>query len=108
MTKDAIFVRLVSMGADKAVVKFSGGGDEGFAQDPELYKDNVLLSRWSIDVDKDELGRALAKPIFDQFGSFAGDFSVYGACIWTVADKKIMMSYDESEYVHHDVDVLGL
>ncbi len=42
---------------------------------------------------------ALAAPIDDEYGGFAGDFSVSGTLVWDVAAGTVTMRGEETEYV---------
>ncbi len=50
-----------------------------------------------------ELAQALSTPVYDQWHSFAGEFSVSGTVTWDVEKHTVTDSYDESvEYSEHN------
>lgn len=53
-------------------------GERGWTQRPAT-DDEILLA---------QLDRVLEEPIYDRYGSFAGDFEVYGTVTWDVATGK--------------------
>lgn len=48
----------------------------------------------------DELCRALEQPIYDRWGSFAGEFYTSGVCVWDTKIRKAMMDEDIEEPTH--------
>lgn len=83
---------LRARGIAKVSVPFEGGNDEGFSFDADLYdagNEKVgTLKEW-VPIDRpetedEELYEFLAAPIFERYGSFAGDYQVMGSCVWTV------------------------
>ena len=48
----------------------------------------VDVEQWS---SRDELAYALEAPVWDRFGSFAGQPSVRGEVIWTGADRTVVI-----------------
>jgi hypothetical protein len=49
-----------------------------------------------------EVGAALEYPVYDRWGSFAGEFHVYGTLTWDVATGKHTLSGQESHEVWED------
>ena len=49
----------------------------------------VDVERWS---SRDELGYALEAPVWDRFGSFAGQPFVRGEVIWTGGDRSVVIA----------------
>ena len=80
-------------GATIATVPFSG---RAAAAEPSS---RIVLSRLQgdelIDVERwtghDELCYALEAPIWDRFGSFAGQPLIFGTVIWTAADRRVVI-----------------
>jgi hypothetical protein len=104
------FTALARLGADRAVVAFSGGNDEGgpdaitlFSGEEEL---RTLPTWWqSGDAEKElvPLSDALSTPVFEAYGTFAGDFAVDGQVIWDVTEKTVRLIRDErSDYQHSE------
>jgi hypothetical protein len=110
MTREQVFNELTKRGVHTARVEFSGGSDEGHAEDIEFLDTQGNAMDHSVCVyygptcgvgNDAALSEALQQPIYDQWGGFAGDFSVYGHCIWEVPERKVELDYSESEYVPH-------
>ncbi len=76
-----------------AVVPFSGRAGRGG------HADRIVLNR--IDGDRivdterwtgrDELCYALEAPVWDRFGSFAGQPQIAGTVVWTTADRRVVI-----------------
>jgi hypothetical protein len=89
-----VWQELEQRGATVATVPFSGraegGGNVG----------TIVLSRIDggalVDVERwtgrDELGHGLEAPIWDRYGSFVGQPSMYGTVTWTLADRLIVIA----------------
>ena len=125
MTRNEVFDALTAMGAAVAEVHYSGGNDDGGAEDIFLRDQNgSLLSEgfpsyvdeWKYDPethrserrkdlsDKERLQLALEAPVHERWGSFAGEFYVSGKIIWDVAARTVIDSYDERTCSQHDED----
>ncbi len=112
MTRAEVFAELASRGADRALVEFSGGNDEGGPDRITLYSGEQelhALSSWPCDAGTasaradGRLADALSDPIFEEYGTFAGDFDVTGEVIWEVEAETVQMLRDErSEYQHFE------
>jgi hypothetical protein len=111
MTRTEVFAEITRRGADRAVVEFSGGNDEGGPDSITLFKDDApiaTLSAWLSEQDatpdQEAVARlvdALSDPVFEAYGTFAGDFDVTGEVIWDVGERTVQMIRDErSEYQH--------
>jgi hypothetical protein len=102
------FAALERLGADRAVVEFSGGNDEGGPDMITLFSGGselrTLPTWWQAgDPEQDlvPLSDALTAPVFEVYGTFAGDFDVTGEVSWDVQAKTVEMIRDErSEYQH--------
>lgn len=44
------------------------------------------------------LASILEQPVDDEYGSWAGDFSANGACVWDLKTRKVTMRGEESTY----------
>lgn len=106
------FAALTRMGADRAVVEFRGGNDEGGPDSITRYTGEqqiASLSSWPTgtrtreEQAEDRLADALSGPVFDRYHTFAGDFDVTGEVIWKVEHKTVQMVRDErSDYEHSE------
>lgn len=103
----------------KVVVEFSGGHDEGGADNINVYlngQDDPItsISVWGA-ANKDEdnsildknLIDLLCKPIYDKYYSFAGEFSVYGELTWDTEKHSIKFNGSESveSYQHFEEEL---
>lgn len=97
-----VWERLSKLGFVKVVVGFSGGNDEGGIE--EVYGFRAGSDEpVSLELDwNDPLYELLEKPIDDEYGSFAGDFSVCGQVEYDVENRVATMS--RSEQVWQDSD----
>lgn len=112
VTRAGVFAELASRGADRAVVQFSGGNDEGGPDSITLYKGEAemrTLLTWPCEEDAAStkadvrLADALSDPVFEEYGTFAGDFDVTGEVIWEVGEKTVQMIRDErADYEHSE------
>jgi hypothetical protein len=87
----------------KAIVDFSGGNDEGGVDsivllDKDENEVGTVSELWIHDreltddeFNEDQLARALAGPVYAEYGGFAGDFSAAGTVTWSVADRDVVM-----------------
>ena len=91
VTGDPVWQELGSRSATIAIVLFSGRAGRGGRVD------KIVLSRLEgdelVDVERrssrDELCYALEAPIWDRFGSFAGQPPIAGTVTWTTADRRV-------------------
>ncbi len=116
---------LARRGFVRAAVEFSGGNDEGGVEEITLFRENGQTEdidpyygegyryvngrfesiRTELD-DDEKLAQQLGTPVYDAYGSFAGEFSVYGKVIFDVANRTVKMEkeemsgydYSETEY----------
>ncbi|HTZ62679.1 MAG TPA: hypothetical protein VMB51_01090 [Solirubrobacteraceae bacterium] len=115
LSRSEVFAALSARGADRAVVEFSGGNDEGGPDAITLFAGEetvATLRLWPGASQSDaeraeiELSDALSAPIFERYGSFDGDFDVYGELIWSVAGQTVKLICDErAEYEHSEVQL---
>jgi hypothetical protein len=115
MTRAQVFAELRTRGADTAVVMFSGGNDEGGPDSITLYRADEqmrTLSTYQCDADTTSaeadvpLADALSDPVFEAYGTFAGDFDVTGEVIWEVESETVQMIRDERADYEHFEDYL--
>jgi hypothetical protein len=91
--RSAIWDELDQRGASVAVVPFYGRAGIGGRTDTItlLRLDGeklVVVERWT---SRDELCHALAAPLWEPFGSFAGQPMVRGEVIWTLDDRSVVI-----------------
>jgi hypothetical protein len=116
LERGPMFAELRRRGVAKVVVEFSGGGDEGGVNDITLYNAdggeigkleedyggstyNSKTGQWEpINPPNPDtkLVEALVAPVYDRYGSFAGEFYVSGTVEYDVANEKVKMPYRES------------
>jgi hypothetical protein len=115
MTRNEVFAELSSRGADRAVVEFSGGNDEGGPDSITLFvgeEEFSSLSAWPTgarsaeEQAEDRLADGLSALVFEAYGTFAGDFDVTGEVIWDVESKTVQMIRDERADYEHSEDYL--
>jgi hypothetical protein len=89
-----VWEELERRGATIAVVPFSGRAGDG------ARVGTIILSRLDgdelVDVERwtgrDELAYALEGPVWDRYGTFAGQPFVRGTVTWTLADRCILVA----------------
>lgn len=122
--KRAAMKALKKMGAVSARIEYSGGNDEGGVGHVSITLPNdetkELEEHWRSytyrngtsyrkpfppDVKEEgELVELLSAPIYDQWGSFAGDFYTYGTLTFVVESNKVEWTngYRGEDYDHTD------
>ncbi|MGH8301047.1 MAG: hypothetical protein ACRET5_06210 [Steroidobacteraceae bacterium] len=90
-----MIAELERRGAVVAVVPFSGragrGGETGVIRLSRLEGAELVdVERWT---SRDELCFALAAPVWDRFGSFAGQPAISGEVIWTTEDRRVVITW---------------
>ena len=93
LARDDVWAELERRGATIATVPFSGRAGRGGSVDRialSRVQGNELvdLEGWS---GRDELCYALEAPIWDRFGSFAGQPLIVGTVLWTAADRLVVI-----------------
>jgi hypothetical protein len=119
-----VYAALRERGASRAVVVYSGGNDEGHADSIALFVgdsqiallDEQLPYEWDpvakrnvpvgTEAQKAEaaLAAALCKPIYDRYGSFAGEFHVSGELIWNAVDERLEGESNETYESYESFD----
>lgn len=118
---DSTLSLLRSRGIVKAEVSFSGGNDEGGVEEITLIDGAGVESNFEISygggysyvngryqrddsalTEDQKLSIALQKPVDDAYGSFAGDFNVYGSVIFDTVKNTVTMSKSESSYSDYE------
>lgn len=98
---DNVIQTMQAYGIGKVVIEFSGGNDSGGSDRITFYNeagdemdrpadDPAHLVRWNTLLDW------LEAPLYAQFGSFCGEFSVVGELVWDVRVGRPIMTGQES------------
>ena len=92
-SRDDVWDELERRGATIATVPFSGRAGRGGTVErivlSRVQGDELVdVERWTA---RDELDYALEAPIWDRFGSFAGQPLIAGTVIWTAADRRVVI-----------------
>lgn len=103
-TRSVAWSILENLGAIRADIEFSGGGDEGGTDrivltlgdgsTKELYewpRDGQELTE-----EETTLISYITQPVYEKYHGFAGEFSVHGTVVWDVAARKVLMNGEES------------
>jgi hypothetical protein len=124
-TREKVFSELVRRNVASVIVSFSGGGDDGSIDGISLLdadgkevshlRETYISSKWnektkSFEPDRemteDEmLVEALGQPVYDKYGTFAGDYSVEGEILWDVKNQKVNDSGTQSYPQSYDEDI---
>ncbi len=113
LDRAGVFAALERLGADRAVVEFSGGNDEGGPDTITLFNGEETLrtlpTSWQArDAEQDlvAVSDVLSEPVFDAYGTFAGDFDVTGEVIWNVPSRMVQTIRDERSGYDHFEELL--
>jgi hypothetical protein len=109
-TREEIFAFIESKGGDSVVVSYSGGNDEGGIDSIEMFKDELKVcefeeprEEWNAiqhtyvpdDSNPDnKFIAAMTAPVYEEYHSFAGEYSVEGAITWDCKERKVTDSGD--------------
>lgn len=93
VSDESVWQELEARGATIATVPFSGrAGRGGRVERIVLHRldhDKLVdVERWT---GRDELCYALEAPVWDRFGSFAGQPQIAGTVVWTTADRRVVI-----------------
>jgi hypothetical protein len=93
LSGESVWQQLEARGATVATVSFSGRAGRGGRTERivlrRLDRDQLVdVERWT---GRDELCYALEAPIWDRFGSFAGQPLIAGTVIWTAAGRRVVI-----------------
>jgi hypothetical protein len=89
---------IIDRGADRAVVLFSGGCDEGGVDSITLYRgDEPLGQLRGLGAADEALADALSQDVYDRWYGFEGDFSVSGSVTWDLAGNAITFEDSHNE-----------
>jgi hypothetical protein len=90
VVQQEVWQELARQGATIATVAFSGrAGSGGKLGTVDLCGRD---GRQRLDARGEALGFALAAPVWDRFGGFAGQPLVRGAVTWNLADRNIVIA----------------
>lgn len=99
------------VGAVKAEVYFTGGNDEGGAEQITLtlgdgsQKEVEPYSHGRNENSLDgRLADLLTIPVYDEYGGFAGEFQVEGTLLWDYSAKTVAMEGYEQQYESHSIE----
>ena len=116
LSLDEAMALLSARGVETVEIDFSGGNDEGFAESARLqgpegqglgeikdwycggysYSGGQWVPISEPETDDEKLYQFLVRPIYDRYGSFAGEFQVDGTLTWRVSEKRSSMHGQES------------
>jgi hypothetical protein len=101
----SVWEELERRGATIAIVPFSGragrGGEVGTIVLSRIDEREVVdVERWT---GRDELAHALEAPIWDRYGSFAGQPSISGTVTWTLADRLVVIAGKRGDKVFEEL-----
>jgi hypothetical protein len=111
MNKANVFQHLRNLNIHRVDVDFSGGGDEG---GPEMINITTIdgktsnISPYAFGGDRsqediitnEDIIESLSAPIYEKYGTFAGEFYVHGTLVWDVPAIKVYMKGQESNTVY--------
>lgn len=103
INKELIFSELTAKNINSVHIGFSGGNDEGGADDMVIRRNNGDEEKSDFwrnlsTIIPSDIVEKLTEPIYDKWGGFAGDFQVYGTLIWDVEKKDVYFQGQESTY----------
>ena len=109
--KEETFNLMRACAITKAVVGFSGGNDEGGPDEISVYRQganepsDLPLSYGVKDKTREqELADLLVRPVYAEYGSFAGEFYVDGQVVWDLEAKTVKMTGDEQVSQSQSID----
>lgn len=109
--KQLTFNLMSQLDIRRAEVEFHGGNDEGFIEGITVYRGERMIEGdlpYSYSDSKGapeaRLGYWLARPVFDKYDSFAGEFYVSGKVVWVLADKSVKMNAQEEVSTWEDFE----
>lgn len=118
-SRNKIWEILGSRNVTKVTIAFSGGNDEGYAENPVFHMadgstQELVISSWPqghwrygengcVYTEDQLLYMSLEKPINDRYGTFAGEYEVSGELVWDVTLKKAVLDTNESETTWNNI-----
>ena len=97
LNKKEVLALLKKKCIEKVTVKFSGGHDSGGTDgiEFEVLGETVQWTEKEVDTIKEGLCDALEAPVWDRYGSFAGEYNVDGEVVWDVKEGKVYIKGSE-------------
>ena len=94
-TKIQALEMLKTLNCTKVVIHYEGGNDEGFIEHIIFHKEDGTTEQ--VDEEySDEFHRVLCSPVYEAYGSFAGDYNVDGKLTWDVSKQTITNEGEET------------
>lgn len=107
MTQSEVFDLLKRKTIEKVNVYFSGGNDSGSVEKYEFILasgDTVSWKDAEIATLHKDLPDSLEKPVWDKYGSFAGEFYAEGHVVWDVKERTVGMKGFEEVRHNETID----
>ena len=98
LTYEKMFKILESKGIEQVDVVFSGGNDSGSIENfvVHVYGEEKEMKEYEINKINPDLSDVLSSVVYNDYGSFAGDYDVYGKYVFSVKDKTVKKECSES------------
>lgn len=80
----------------KVEVTYNGGHDSGTIEDVAIHRTPDAPAEVPQALNQVWLYDALKQPVWDRYGSWAGEYSAWGALIWDVEEHRIYFEGTES------------
>jgi hypothetical protein len=129
MTRDEVFEEMARRGASLAELAFSGGGDSGQVEGVRLFDDNdqdlgtvdapllvganvptyakeesKLRPATQKELDDYRFIEGLGGPVWEEYGSFAGEFYVEGKVHWSLNPRRVSMKGTQTVEHYEEFD----
>jgi hypothetical protein len=89
---EEVWRALERLGANGAIVRFSGGGGrQGTLESISVHAGKQELVGWS-GAGESELAGALAAPVWGRYGTFRGQPPIVATLAWSVADRSLTLA----------------
>jgi hypothetical protein len=106
LTYEKMFKILESKGIDQIDVVFSGGNDSGSIENfvVHVYSEEKEMKEDEINKINPDLSDVLSSVVYNDYGSFAGDYDVSGKYVFSVKDKTVKKECSESYTEYKQID----
>ena len=106
LTYNKMFRFLESKGVDQVDVIFSGGNDSGSVEKfvVHVYGEEKEMEENEINKIHPDLSDLLSSVVYNDYGSFAGDYDVSGKYVFSVKDKTVKKECSESYTEYKEID----
>ena len=110
--KEETFNLMRACGITKAIVEFSGGNDEGGPDGICVVRQGAIeesdlplyyMRQGDTPSREEELADLLARPVYAEYGSFAGEFYVDGRVVWDLEKRTVRMTGAEQVSVSEEL-----